>query len=77
MTNVLVEGGETILAALLRANLVDEAQIFVAPKLIGAHHQAGSPGLTQICAELKPREVRSESSGVDELYRLRLTHPPK
>ena len=77
MTNVLVEGGATLLAALLRANLVDEAYVFVAPKLIGGGAEVRSPSLTQICAELKPHEVRSESSGVDVLYHLRLTCPPK
>lgn len=77
MTNVLVEGGATILAALLRANLVDEAQVFVAPKLIGSGADARSPALTHLCAELSPGEVRSESSGVDVLYHLRLTCPPK
>ena len=77
MTNVLVEGGATLLAAMLRANLVDEAYVFVAPKLMGGGAEVRSPSLTQICAKLNPREVRSEPSGVDVLYQIRLTSLPK
>lgn len=34
-TNVLVEGGATLLGALFEQNLVDELRVFVSPKLIG------------------------------------------
>lgn len=34
-TNVLVEGGATLLGSLLREDLIDEAIVFVAPKLLG------------------------------------------
>ncbi len=34
VTNLLVEGGPTLLNQLFRANLVDEAHVFVAPRLI-------------------------------------------
>jgi diaminohydroxyphosphoribosylaminopyrimidine deaminase / 5-amino-6-(5-phosphoribosylamino)uracil reductase len=36
MTNVLVEGGASVLGSFFGAQLVDEAMVFVAPKLVGA-----------------------------------------
>src|SRR5437764_5848076 len=36
MTNVLVEGGAGVLGAFFDANVVNEAWVFVAPKVIGA-----------------------------------------
>jgi diaminohydroxyphosphoribosylaminopyrimidine deaminase/5-amino-6-(5-phosphoribosylamino)uracil reductase len=35
MTNVLVEGGATLLGSFFDAGLVDEAHVFVAPKIAG------------------------------------------
>jgi diaminohydroxyphosphoribosylaminopyrimidine deaminase/5-amino-6-(5-phosphoribosylamino)uracil reductase len=35
MTNVLVEGGGTLIGSLHDAKLIDEAHIFIAPKLVG------------------------------------------
>ena len=35
MASVLVEGGATLSAALLRRRLIDKVQFFVAPKIIG------------------------------------------
>jgi len=35
MTNVLVEGGSTLLGALLDARLIDEVHVFISPKLLG------------------------------------------
>lgn len=42
-TNVLVEGGSSVLGALLQAEQIDECQVFVAPKLLG-----GSQALTPV-----------------------------
>lgn len=41
MTNVLVEGGAQVLGTLVDARLLDEVQIFIAPKIIGG---ADAPG---------------------------------
>ncbi len=41
MTNVLVEGGATLFADLFDRRLVDEARIFIAPKLVGGHAAPG------------------------------------
>jgi diaminohydroxyphosphoribosylaminopyrimidine deaminase/5-amino-6-(5-phosphoribosylamino)uracil reductase len=76
VTNLLVEGGPTILTALLEAGLVDEAYIFAAPMLIGgdsAPGVLGGRGAARIEAALRPRSVRTQRSGSDVLYRLRLT----
>ena len=35
MTNVLVEGGSALLGTFFDARLIDEAHVFVAPKLLG------------------------------------------
>jgi diaminohydroxyphosphoribosylaminopyrimidine deaminase/5-amino-6-(5-phosphoribosylamino)uracil reductase len=40
MTNVLVEGGSTLLGTLFDARLVDEVHVFIAPKIIGGHAAA-------------------------------------
>jgi len=40
MTNVLVEGGATILSAYLADRLADEAYVFVSPKLLGPQSSA-------------------------------------
>ena len=39
---LLVEGGPTVHASFLRENLVDEAQVFIAPKLISGSKKPGS-----------------------------------
>ncbi len=41
MTNLLVEGGGKVLGAFLDANLADEAQVFVAPIIIGGETAPG------------------------------------
>jgi diaminohydroxyphosphoribosylaminopyrimidine deaminase/5-amino-6-(5-phosphoribosylamino)uracil reductase len=41
MTNILVEGGGRTLGAFMSNNLADEAQIFVAPRLIGGETAPG------------------------------------
>jgi diaminohydroxyphosphoribosylaminopyrimidine deaminase/5-amino-6-(5-phosphoribosylamino)uracil reductase len=38
MTNVLVEGGGTLLGSLADAGQIDELHVFVGPKLIGGQH---------------------------------------
>lgn len=38
LTNVLVEGGGVLLGSLFDADQIDEAHIFIAPKLIGGEH---------------------------------------
>ncbi len=76
VTNLLVEGGPTILTALLDARLVDEAFIFTAPMLIGGRSAPGAlggRGAARIEAAIRPRSIRTQRSGTDILYRMRLT----
>lgn len=76
VTNLLVEGGPMILTALLEAGLVDEAFIFTAPMLIGGDRAPGAlggRGAARLEAALRPLSVRTQRSGNDILYRIRLT----
>jgi diaminohydroxyphosphoribosylaminopyrimidine deaminase/5-amino-6-(5-phosphoribosylamino)uracil reductase len=78
VTNLLVEGGPTILSALLEAGLVDEAYVFTAPILIGGD---GAPGIlpgrgaARVDVAVKPRSLRTQRLGTDILYRMRFTEP--
>jgi diaminohydroxyphosphoribosylaminopyrimidine deaminase/5-amino-6-(5-phosphoribosylamino)uracil reductase len=76
MTNVLVEGGPTILTALLEGGLVDEAFVFTAPLLLGGHRAPGvlgRHGAKRLSAAVKPRSARTQTSGDDILHRMRFT----
>ncbi len=71
MTNVLVEGGPTILNAFLKKKIVDEAIVFVAPKLVGPKALCGDGGRVATGFRRDTGEVFR--SGVDLRYRWRLT----
>ena len=45
MTNVLVEGGPTVLSALLRRRLVDEVHVIVASRVVGDAGDPLAPGV--------------------------------
>lgn len=50
-TNLLVEGGPEVHAAFLNAGLMDEAHVFIAPKIIGGprgRHAIGGPDLAKL-----------------------------
>jgi diaminohydroxyphosphoribosylaminopyrimidine deaminase/5-amino-6-(5-phosphoribosylamino)uracil reductase len=77
-TNVLLEGGPSLLSAFLGARLVDEALVFVAPILIGgdsAPSALGGRGVARLDAALTPSSVAARRSGSDMLYRMRFTLP--
>jgi diaminohydroxyphosphoribosylaminopyrimidine deaminase/5-amino-6-(5-phosphoribosylamino)uracil reductase len=69
LTEVLVEGGGELAAALLRARLIDEFHWFVAPKLIGGDGRPAlaSLGLRQLAKAVALKEVRTRKSGDDIL----------
>jgi diaminohydroxyphosphoribosylaminopyrimidine deaminase/5-amino-6-(5-phosphoribosylamino)uracil reductase len=55
MTNVLVEGGSSVLGACLDARAIDEVHVFIAPKLIGgaaARTPIGGRGVERIAEAL-------------------------
>jgi diaminohydroxyphosphoribosylaminopyrimidine deaminase/5-amino-6-(5-phosphoribosylamino)uracil reductase len=68
MTNVLVEGGATLLGALLDARQIDEVHAFIAPKLFGGE-RAPSPiagqGIDQPSSALPLRDVSVRQVGPD------------
>ena len=79
ITNLMVEGGPTLLTALLTAGFVDEAWVFTAPILIGgveALSVLGGRGVKEVAGAGRPRHVESRRFGPDRLDRLRLTRPP-
>jgi diaminohydroxyphosphoribosylaminopyrimidine deaminase/5-amino-6-(5-phosphoribosylamino)uracil reductase len=54
--HVFLEGGPTLAAAFLRAGLVDEIVVYVAPMLLGAGRSAvGDLGVTSIAEAFRPR----------------------
>lgn len=76
VTNLLVEGGPTILTTLLEARLIDEAFVFTAPMLIGggdAPTALAGRGTARLEATIAPRSVRTQRSGSDILHRMRFT----
>ena len=78
VTNLLVEGGPTVLTSFFEAGLVDEAVVFTAPKLIGgrdAPTALGGRGSTRVEAAIVPRVVRTQRSGPDVIHHLRFTDP--
>lgn len=68
MTNILVEGGPTLLGALFDARQIDEVHAFLAPKLFGGH-RAPSPiagqGIDQVAAALQLRNFTIQQVGPD------------
>jgi len=71
---VLLEGGPTLAAAFLRAGLVDEAVVHLAPKLLGAGPSlVGDLGITSIADALSFETVEILPVGGDVQLRLRPT----
>jgi diaminohydroxyphosphoribosylaminopyrimidine deaminase/5-amino-6-(5-phosphoribosylamino)uracil reductase len=80
VTNLLVEGGPTILTSFLKAGLVDEAWAFVSPKLIGGSDGPGvlaGKGVARVADALIPRTVVTRRWEADTLFRMRLTEVPR
>jgi diaminohydroxyphosphoribosylaminopyrimidine deaminase/5-amino-6-(5-phosphoribosylamino)uracil reductase len=64
MTNVLVEGGAAVLGAFLDAGAVDEAHVFIAPRLAGgaaALTPVGGRGVEKIAQALTLTECQVEA----------------
>ncbi len=67
-TNLLVEGGAGLLGAFFDARLIDEVQVFIAPKLIGgnaAPGPLGGLGWEQMSAAVELTELQVERVGPD------------
>ncbi len=80
VTNLMVEGGPTILSAFLDQRLVDETHVFVAPRLIGGSDAPSvwmGAGTSRITDGLEPTVISAQKVGNDIHYRLRFTQPPQ
>lgn len=80
LTNLLVEGGATVLGAALDARQVDELHLFLAPRLFGgsqARAPLGGTGVAQLqdAARLENAQVRLVAS--DVYLSGRVTYPPR
>lgn len=72
VVRLLVEGGPAVHAALLGADLADEAAVFVAPKIVGdaqAKSLAAGRGADTIATAWELRSPRIEACGPDVLIR--------
>lgn len=75
-TNVLVEGGATVLGSFLEANEIDEVWAFVAPKIVGGE-KAPSPihghGIAKLSQALAVDQWQIDQLGPDVLLRGQIT----
>lgn len=68
VTNLLVEGGGQILGSLLAISELDEAHVYVAPRLVGgtnAPSPVGGPGIARLAAALRLEALQAEQLGDD------------
>ncbi len=79
VTNLLVEGGPTILTTFFENGVVDEAHVFTSPMLIGGRNAPsaiGGRGASAISSALRPRWIKIRRCGDDTLSVVRFTDPP-
>ena len=65
ITRLMVEGGPTLAATLLAADLVDEAVLFHSPKIVGAGGIEALASGTMAALSARLKQVSSEPVGVD------------
>jgi len=76
--HVFLEGGPTLAAAFLRAGLVDEIVVYVAPMLLGAGRSAVADlGITTITDAFRPRVTDITVLEDDPEHNVRLTLAPE
>ena len=74
--SVMVEGGAAVAASALKAGLVDQAQVFIAPRVIGAGLGAiGDLRVEKVAEGLRLTDVEIERVGDDLLYMARVVSP--
>ena len=79
VTNLLVEGGPTVLAAFFAGGWVDEAWVFTAPRFIGGRAASGvfeRMGAIRGFETPVPSHGTVRRIGEDVMHRLRFTRPP-
>jgi diaminohydroxyphosphoribosylaminopyrimidine deaminase/5-amino-6-(5-phosphoribosylamino)uracil reductase len=78
MTNLLVEGGAAVLGSFLDAGVIDEAHVFLAPRLAGgaaAKTPIGGRGVDRVAEALRLDELSVELVEGDLLIRGRRLAP--
>ncbi len=76
ITSLLIEGGRTLAAAALRARVVDEVMIYLAPRIIGEGLAGiGDLGVEAIDDSLRLAEVATRRLGDDLLYTGKVVYP--
>jgi diaminohydroxyphosphoribosylaminopyrimidine deaminase/5-amino-6-(5-phosphoribosylamino)uracil reductase len=79
MTNVLVEGGSQLLGSLLDAGQIDEAHVFIAPKLLGgaaAPTPIAGQGIEKVSQALQLEEPQWQQLGDDLYLQGHVARPP-
>jgi len=77
MTNLLVEGGSEVLGSFFGLRAVDEAQVFIAPKIVGGRHAVspvGGAGIPRMNEALAASDLTIERIGPDVLLRGQLRY---
>jgi diaminohydroxyphosphoribosylaminopyrimidine deaminase / 5-amino-6-(5-phosphoribosylamino)uracil reductase len=67
-TNAVVEGGSRLLGVFLQENLIDEVNLYLAPRIIGgktALSPVGDPGFSQLADALQLTMIESRRLGPD------------
>lgn len=70
ITNILVEGGGTLIGSFFDDGLVDKAMFFISPKIIGGKEAIGSvmgKGITRIDNAIRLKEIKMRRFGEDIL----------
>lgn len=70
ITNILVEGGGTLIGSLFDERLVDKVAFFISPKIIGGKDAPGSvmgTGIARVDQSVKLRDVKLSRFGEDML----------
>lgn len=76
MTSVMIEGGSQLAATALRDQVVDQVQIFVAPRLMGGGIAGiGELDIIKVADTIALEEVRTRRMGADLLYTAAVRYP--
>lgn len=77
ITNILVEGGGTLIGSLFDEGLADRVMFFISPKIIGGKDAIGSvmgKGISRIDKAIKLKEIRLKRIGEDFLVEGKVVH---
>lgn len=78
VTNMILEGGETLIGSFFDARYIDEVHTFIAPKIIGGENAVspvGGTGLADMATAYRLNEVAVTTCGQDVCIRGRVCYP--